>query len=120
MGGPSTDRSDSVCLCTVQTITVVKAGGPSTDRSDSVCLCTVQTITVVKVGGFSSDSVCLCTLQPITVVKAGGPLGLSIVGGLDHTSHPFGVDEPGIFISKVDILIVYFMLKLLTISKSQF
>jgi len=34
-------------------------------------------------------------------VKAGGPLGLSIVGGIDHTSHPFGVDNPGIFISKV-------------------
>ena len=39
--------------------------------------------------------------ETITIVKAGGPLGLSIVGGTDHTSHPFGLDEPGIFISKV-------------------
>ena len=39
--------------------------------------------------------------QRITIAKAGGPLGLSIVGGTDHTSHPFGVEEPGIFISKV-------------------
>jgi len=34
-------------------------------------------------------------------LKAGGPLGLSIVGGHGHTSHPFGVDNPGVFISKV-------------------
>jgi len=33
--------------------------------------------------------------------KVGGPLGLSIVGGADHTSHPFGIDEPGVFVSKV-------------------
>lgn len=37
-------------------------------------------------------------------MKGGGPLGLSIVGGSDHTSHPFGVEEPGIFISKVNLL----------------
>lgn len=34
-------------------------------------------------------------------MKSGGPLGLSIVGGSDHASHPFGVNEPGVFISKV-------------------
>ncbi|XP_049338911.1 protein scribble homolog isoform X10 [Astyanax mexicanus] len=37
----------------------------------------------------------------VTLVKTGGPLGLSIVGGSDHASHPFGVSEPGVFISKV-------------------
>jgi protein scribble len=40
-------------------------------------------------------------LQSAVIQKAGGPLGLSIVGGIDHTSHPFGLEEPGIFISKV-------------------
>ncbi|PIK34568.1 hypothetical protein BSL78_28609, partial [Apostichopus japonicus] len=30
-----------------------------------------------------------------------GPLGLSIVGGIDHSSYPFGADKPGIFISKI-------------------
>lgn len=39
--------------------------------------------------------------QEVTLVKSGGPLGLSIVGGSDHASHPFGVNEPGVFISKV-------------------
>lgn len=34
-------------------------------------------------------------------MKSGGPLGLSIVGGSDHASHPFGINEPGVFISKV-------------------
>ena len=28
-------------------------------------------------------------------------LGLSIVGGVDHCSHPFGTDYPGVFISKI-------------------
>lgn len=37
-------------------------------------------------------------------MKSGGPLGLSIVGGSDHASHPFGVNEPGVFISKVKLL----------------
>lgn len=41
------------------------------------------------------------TQQEVTLVKSGGPLGLSIVGGSDHASHPFGVNEPGVFISKV-------------------
>lgn len=40
-------------------------------------------------------------------MKAGGPLGLSIVGGSDHASHPFGVNEPGVFISKVHANIIW-------------
>ncbi|XP_078585584.1 protein scribble homolog isoform X5 [Branchiostoma floridae x Branchiostoma japonicum] len=40
-------------------------------------------------------------VEEVTLVREGGPLGLSIVGGSDHCSHPFGMDEPGIFISKV-------------------
>ena len=35
--------------------------------------------------------------------KTAGPLGLSIVGGSDHASHPFGVNEPGVFVSKVNV-----------------
>lgn len=38
------------------------------------------------------------------LLKSGGPLGLSIVGGSDHASHPFGINEPGVFISKVELL----------------
>ena len=37
-------------------------------------------------------------------MKASGTLGLSIVGGTDHASHPFGNNEPGVFISKVSYL----------------
>ncbi|NXA43524.1 SCRIB protein, partial [Eudromia elegans] len=40
-------------------------------------------------------------MEEVHLVKAGGPLGLSIVGGSDHSSHPFGIHEPGVFISKV-------------------
>ncbi|XP_073399381.1 protein scribble homolog isoform X6 [Dendrobates tinctorius] len=39
--------------------------------------------------------------EEICLIKSGGPLGLSIVGGSDHSSHPFGINEPGVFISKV-------------------
>ncbi|XP_016077519.1 PREDICTED: protein scribble homolog isoform X2 [Miniopterus natalensis] len=41
-------------------------------------------------------------VEEICLPRAGGPLGLSIVGGSDHSSHPFGVQEPGVFISKVE------------------
>ncbi|XP_065804642.1 protein scribble homolog isoform X4 [Labrus bergylta] len=40
-------------------------------------------------------------IEEVILMKSGGPLGLSIVGGSDHASHPFGVNEPGVFISKV-------------------
>ncbi|XP_067927883.1 protein scribble homolog isoform X2 [Watersipora subatra] len=40
-------------------------------------------------------------IEEVCIMKAGGPLGLSIVGGIDHASHPFGNSEPGVFISKI-------------------
>ncbi|ELW63401.1 Protein scribble like protein [Tupaia chinensis] len=40
-------------------------------------------------------------VEEIRLPRAGGPLGLSVVGGSDHSSHPFGIQEPGVFISKV-------------------
>ncbi|XP_034004421.1 protein scribble homolog isoform X9 [Trematomus bernacchii] len=40
-------------------------------------------------------------IEEVILLKSGGPLGLSIVGGSDHASHPFGINEPGVFISKV-------------------
>ncbi|XP_037081638.1 protein lap4-like [Pollicipes pollicipes] len=39
--------------------------------------------------------------QDVVLNKAGGPLGLSIIGGSDHSCLPFGRDEPGTFISKI-------------------
>nr|XP_026696496.1 protein scribble homolog isoform X3 [Ciona intestinalis] len=39
--------------------------------------------------------------EEIHLVRGEGPLGLSIVGGRDHNSHPFGISEPGIFVSKI-------------------
>lgn len=37
--------------------------------------------------------------------KTKGSLGFSIIGGTDHSSVPFGINEPGIFISHVSIII---------------
>ena len=42
-------------------------------------------------------------IEDVVLVKAGGPLGLSIIGGSDHSCVPFGTGDPGIFISKVNI-----------------
>ena len=42
--------------------------------------------------------------QEVVLAKEGGPLGLSIIGGIDQTSTPFGANEPGVFISKVGSL----------------
>ncbi len=39
--------------------------------------------------------------EDVFLVKAGGPLGLSIIGGSDHSCVPFGTGDPGIFISKI-------------------
>ncbi|XP_022109604.1 protein scribble homolog isoform X3 [Acanthaster planci] len=39
--------------------------------------------------------------EDIRLVRTGGPLGLSIVGGIDHSSHPFGGNQPGVYISKI-------------------
>ncbi|XGW32372.1 hypothetical protein V3C99_017152 [Haemonchus contortus] len=41
------------------------------------------------------------TTEEVVLMKDGKSLGLSIVGGCDHSSHPFGVDRPGVFISKI-------------------
>uniref|UniRef100_A0A8C0UU78 PDZ domain-containing protein n=1 Tax=Cyanistes caeruleus TaxID=156563 RepID=A0A8C0UU78_CYACU len=45
---------------------------------------------------FTAFDTASCSLKEIHLVKAGGPLGLSIVGGSDHSSHPFGIHEPGV------------------------
>ncbi|XP_062521128.1 protein scribble homolog isoform X3 [Corticium candelabrum] len=41
-------------------------------------------------------------VETVVIAKAGGPLGMSIIGGVDQPSGPFGkADDPGIFVSKV-------------------
>lgn len=50
---------------------------------------------------FAECSHCCGCVQTIKIMKADGPLGLSIVGGADLICHPFGIDKPGTFVSKV-------------------
>ncbi|VDQ02677.1 unnamed protein product [Trichobilharzia regenti] len=45
-------------------------------------------------------------VEKITLRNDGGPLGLAICGGSDISCLPFGSKEPGIFISKVIIVIM--------------
>lgn len=42
-------------------------------------------------------------MQEVELVRDNHSLGLSIVGGSDHSSHPFGVNAPGVFISKITL-----------------
>lgn len=56
---------------------------------------------VQQLVGKINDLKFVACFQEIILKKGSNPLGFSIVGGSDHASHPFGMDEPGIFISKV-------------------
>eukprot|EP00092_Neocalanus_flemingeri_P034773 GFUD01037843.1.p1 GENE.GFUD01037843.1~~GFUD01037843.1.p1 ORF type:complete len:1576 (+),score=260.87 GFUD01037843.1:158-4885(+) len=40
-------------------------------------------------------------VEQISLLRSGGPLGLSIIGGSDHSCIPFGTGEQGIYISKI-------------------
>ena len=40
-------------------------------------------------------------IEEIRIIKVNGAMGLSIVGGGNVACHPFGIDRPGIFISKI-------------------
>lgn len=40
-------------------------------------------------------------VQEARVTKGNGPMGLSIVGGVDQACPPFGMDQRGVFVSKV-------------------
>ena len=40
-------------------------------------------------------------LEEIKILKQNGAMGLSIVGGGNVACHPFGIEHPGIFISKI-------------------
>ncbi len=39
--------------------------------------------------------------QEARVIKGNGPMGLSIVGGSDQACPPFGIEQRGVFVSKV-------------------
>ncbi|XP_067665628.1 protein scribble homolog isoform X11 [Haliotis asinina] len=77
--------------------------GKEVSAGNSTVIVERQTISKVHVNHIDSPST--DKEQPlyedIVIRKAGGPLGLSIVGGSDHSSQPFGAEEPGIFVSKI-------------------
>ncbi|VDK56486.1 unnamed protein product, partial [Anisakis simplex] len=41
--------------------------------------------------------------EEVELIRENSSLGLSIVGGSDHSSHPFGINAPGVFISKITL-----------------
>ncbi|RNA11372.1 scribble -like protein, partial [Brachionus plicatilis] len=47
------------------------------------------------------ENVCDYEIEEIRIMKQSGAMGLSIVGGGNVACHPFGVEKPGIFISKI-------------------
>uniref|UniRef100_A0A8R1XYG7 PDZ domain-containing protein n=1 Tax=Onchocerca volvulus TaxID=6282 RepID=A0A8R1XYG7_ONCVO len=61
---------------------------------------TVERISPIKKYGFGDPSWDGKT-EEVELVRDSHSLGLSIVGGSDHSSHPFGINAPGVFISKI-------------------
>ncbi|CAF4606767.1 unnamed protein product [Rotaria sp. Silwood1] len=41
------------------------------------------------------------TIEEIHIEKGNGPMGLSIVGGIDQACPPFGIEQRGVFVSKI-------------------
>ncbi|XP_076438014.1 protein scribble homolog isoform X5 [Babylonia areolata] len=81
----------------------VPAGSPSYSGGSGSGVVASSSSSSSLVSPFSDVSLPLqrYPIEEVRIVKAGGPLGLSIVGGIDHSSQPFGGDEPGIFVSKI-------------------
>ncbi|XP_046565473.1 protein scribble homolog isoform X3 [Haliotis rubra] len=77
--------------------------GKEVSAGNSTLIMERQTISKVHVNHIDSPSTDKeqSLYEDIVILKAGGPLGLSIVGGSDHSSQPFGAEEPGIFVSKI-------------------
>uniref|UniRef100_A0A8C3FFU7 Scribble planar cell polarity protein n=1 Tax=Chrysemys picta bellii TaxID=8478 RepID=A0A8C3FFU7_CHRPI len=101
-------HDQAVALLTASSPTIAllveREGAQQLSEGDSPVVQRVRTFLGTVAAWYSLPSpwlYALCSLQEICLVKAGGPLGLSIVGGSDHSSHPFGIHEPGVFISKV-------------------
>ncbi|OZC05277.1 hypothetical protein X798_07713 [Onchocerca flexuosa] len=61
---------------------------------------TVERISPPKKYGFGDPSWDGKT-EEVELIRDNHSLGLSIVGGSDHSSHPFGINAPGVFISKI-------------------
>lgn len=53
------------------------------------------------VNGNEPESESEYPVEEIKLMKQNGAMGLSIVGGGNVACHPFGIDKPGIFISKI-------------------
>ena len=107
----------------IPTPKVISSSGESSDKKENEIHSGANTMTVERQTvtlKMPTETVTLPSKPPVSVnhvpdkypieecviVKAGGPLGLSIVGGSDHSSQPFGEDEPGIFVSKVSTVFV--------------
>ncbi|CAF4228575.1 unnamed protein product [Rotaria sp. Silwood2] len=49
----------------------------------------------------SSSTIIDNTVEEVHVEKGNGPMGLSIVGGTDQACPPFGIEQRGVFVSKI-------------------
>uniref|UniRef100_A0A8B9T9F4 Scribble planar cell polarity protein n=1 Tax=Anas platyrhynchos TaxID=8839 RepID=A0A8B9T9F4_ANAPL len=98
-------HDQAVALLTASSPTIVllveREGAEQLSEGDSPGVPRVRIVCGLYLISFILCDSTSCSLKEIHLVKAGGPLGLSIVGGSDHSSHPFGIHEPGVFISKV-------------------
>ncbi|EJD76579.1 leucine-rich repeat-containing protein 1 [Loa loa] len=75
---------------------------PPSPSLSSIRTHTVERISPLRKYGFGDPSWDGKT-EEVELVRDNHSLGLSIVGGSDHSSHPFGIKAPGVFISKITL-----------------
>ncbi|KRZ10446.1 Protein lap1 [Trichinella zimbabwensis] len=100
------EKANHPCSASNSPAAVAPAQTLSTERrmasSSSSSHQPLTTTTTASTAGSSSvEPIRENEIEEVCVIKTGNALGLSIVGGTDHSCHPFGGSEPGVFISKV-------------------
>ncbi|KRZ41003.1 Protein lap1 [Trichinella pseudospiralis] len=99
------EKANHPCSTSNSPAAVTPAQALSTERSRMISASSHQPLTstaTAAAGGSSSvEPIRENEIEEVCVIKTGNALGLSIVGGTDHSCHPFGGSEPGVFISKV-------------------
>ncbi|XP_043220306.1 protein lap4-like isoform X2 [Amphibalanus amphitrite] len=83
------------------TATDVPAAAPAATKDVPAAVPAAATASPVTNSRSSSSEIKDNTTEDVTLNKAGGPLGLSIIGGADHSCLPFGRQQSGTFVSKL-------------------
>ncbi|UJR30252.1 hypothetical protein I4U23_017790 [Adineta vaga] len=119
-GGYSTEKNENLYISKTNNQSPVNIGDRvlSINGYDTINLNHNQAIDLINNGGNDVQLTCYRekiingnsnstmkildnTIEEARVAKGNGPMGLSIVGGSDQACPPFGVEQRGVFVSKI-------------------